>query len=99
MNAEPLKSPEEIDGFLSVHGAWELREKSLTRSVTATTFMAGIELVADVAAVAESLDHHPDIDIRWRTVTFTVSTHSAGGITRLDFDLIEKIDDLVPLHS
>jgi 4a-hydroxytetrahydrobiopterin dehydratase len=41
------------------------------------------------------MDHHPDIDIRWRTVTFVLSTHSAGGITDLDYQLAEKIDSLI----
>jgi 4a-hydroxytetrahydrobiopterin dehydratase len=57
----------------------------------APTFAAAVELVGRAAATAETLDHHPDIDIRWRTVTFTLSTHSAGGITQLDVDLARRI--------
>jgi 4a-hydroxytetrahydrobiopterin dehydratase len=38
------------------------------------------------------MDHHPDIDIRWRTLHFTLSTHSAGGITDLDLKLAALID-------
>ncbi len=40
------------------------------------------------------MDHHPDIDIRWTTITFTCSTHSAGGVTELDVELARMIDDL-----
>jgi 4a-hydroxytetrahydrobiopterin dehydratase len=51
--------------------------------------------VQQVAEVAEDLDHHPDIDIRWTTVTFTLSTHSAGGLTAKDLRLATDIDRLV----
>ncbi|NKU06642.1 4a-hydroxytetrahydrobiopterin dehydratase, partial [Rhodococcus hoagii] len=47
-----------------------------------------------VAETAESMKHHPDIDIRWRTVTYSLSTHSAGGITGSDLELARQIDDL-----
>ena len=45
--------------------------------------------------MAEELDHHPDIDIRWRTLTFRLSTHSAGGVTHRDVELARRIDDIV----
>jgi len=44
-----------------------------------------------VAIEAEEMNHHPDMDIRWRTVTFTLSTHSAGGVTQLDIELAHRI--------
>jgi 4a-hydroxytetrahydrobiopterin dehydratase len=40
------------------------------------------------------MDHHPDIDIRYRRVTFTLSTHDAGGVTSLDVEQAGRIDDL-----
>jgi 4a-hydroxytetrahydrobiopterin dehydratase len=55
------------------------------------TFAAAIQLVELVGATAEELDHHPDIDLRWRTVTFGLSTHSAGGVSELDFELARRI--------
>lgn len=48
-----------------------------------------------MAIAAEEMDHHPDMDIRWRTVTFVLSTHSAGTITDLDFQLAQRIDALI----
>ncbi len=45
-----------------------------------------------VAAAADALDHHPDIDIRYTTITLVLSTHSAGGLTRKDFELAERIE-------
>ena len=46
-----------------------------------------------MATIAEERDHHPDIDIRWRNLTFRCSTHSAGGLTELDTALAAAISD------
>jgi 4a-hydroxytetrahydrobiopterin dehydratase len=59
--------------------------------VKAPTFADAVTLVTDVAATAEEMDHHPDVDLRYRDVTFTLATHSAGGVTELDVDLARRI--------
>jgi 4a-hydroxytetrahydrobiopterin dehydratase len=64
---------------------------SLTLAVRAPSFADALRLVAQVGADAEAMDHHPDVDLRWRTVTFTLSTHSAGGVTQLDVELAHQI--------
>jgi 4a-hydroxytetrahydrobiopterin dehydratase len=71
---------------------WEVQEKTLVRSVENGSFLDGIRLVATVAQLAESMNHHPDIDIRWTTVTFRLSTHSEGGLTENDLALARAID-------
>ena len=48
-----------------------------------------------MAEIAENDNHHPDIDIRWRTLTFRCSTHSSGGITALDVSLAEEIESVL----
>jgi 4a-hydroxytetrahydrobiopterin dehydratase len=53
--------------------------------------------VRRVAEFAEQKDHHPDIDIRWRTVTFALVTHSAGGITEKDVEMAGEIDRILGL--
>ena len=58
-----------------------------------------IRLVAEVAQAAEDANHHPDIDIRWRTVRFALSTHSAGGVTSKDTALAGRIDELALAHE
>lgn len=72
---------------------WTRDGDALVLSVTAPSFAAGIELVNRVAAAAERADHHPDIDIRWATVRFACSTHSAGGLTAKDVALAAAISD------
>jgi 4a-hydroxytetrahydrobiopterin dehydratase len=73
--------------------------KALVREVRAATFLDGIALVEQVAQEAEAADHHPDIDIRYTTVTFTLSTHSAGGVTGKDLALAAAIDRLAAAAS
>lgn len=68
----------------------------MVRSVKADTYADGIRLIDRVAQVADGLDHHPDIDVRWTTVTFRLSTHSAGGLTGRDVALAREIDRLAP---
>lgn len=80
-------------GLARVPG-WTRAGGQIRRSLKAPSFLAGIELVDEVARAAEDADHHPDIDIRWHTVTFTLSTHSAGGLTALDFALAARIDEI-----
>ncbi len=86
-------TPDEVDELVEGRLAqWSHEDDTLVRSVEAATFAAGIELVDEVAVIADELDHHPDIDIRWTTVTFRLATHSAGGITENDVQLAERID-------
>ena len=58
------------------------------------TFPAALEFVNQVAALAESANHHPDIEIRYSRVKLILSTHSAGGLTGKDFALAARIDAL-----
>ncbi|HEY7052500.1 MAG TPA: 4a-hydroxytetrahydrobiopterin dehydratase [Mycobacterium sp.] len=88
-------SNEEVDSALAELGGWERIEGQLRRSVKFPSFLEGIEAVRRVADAAEAADHHPDIDIRWRTVTFTLSTHSEGGITQSDLTMAKQIDEIV----
>jgi 4a-hydroxytetrahydrobiopterin dehydratase len=79
--------------------AWERDGDAIVRTVKLPTFPAAIEFVRQVADIAEAMDHHPDIDIRWRTVRLRSSTHSAGGLTDLDFALARAVDQLRPPGS
>lgn len=60
---------------------------------TLVDFAAALDFVVRVGQAAESMDHHPDIDIRWNTVTLVLSTHSAGGLTQLDIELAHRCSE------
>jgi 4a-hydroxytetrahydrobiopterin dehydratase len=86
---------EQVDAALPELNGWERKDGALRRSIKFPEFLAGIEAVRRVAQRAEEKDHHPDIDIRWRTVTFALVTHSDGGITEKDFALAHDIDAII----
>ena len=88
-------SDDEVDAAAATLNGWKRTDGALRRSVTFGSFLDGVEGVRRVAEAAERADHHPDIDIRWRTVTFTLATHSEGGITEKDVQLAREIDGLV----
>lgn len=83
---------QEIAQTLGRVPAWTREGDVISRSYTFSKFADGIRFVDRVAVEADKADHHPDIDIRWTTVTMRLSTHSAGGLTRKDFDLAAIID-------
>lgn len=82
---------EEITRQLAQLPAWTRDGDAIRAAYRAPDFLSGIGLVDAVAEDAEAMDHHPDIDIRWTTVTFTLSTHSEGGLTQLDIELAHQI--------
>lgn len=74
---------------------WEREGDALVRTAKLPDFPTAITVVDRVAEIAEEREHHPDIDIRWRTLTFRLSTHSKGGITDLDVALAGAISEQV----
>jgi 4a-hydroxytetrahydrobiopterin dehydratase len=94
-----LLSADEVTGGLAELDGWAGDTSAISRTVTAPSFPAAIRLVVEVAEAAEDADHHPDIDIRWRKVTFALSTHSAGGVTAKDLALARRIDELAQAHE
>ncbi|HEX6968462.1 MAG TPA: 4a-hydroxytetrahydrobiopterin dehydratase [Micromonosporaceae bacterium] len=74
---------------------WSGDAAAITRTVELPSFLEAISAVDRVAVVAEELGHHPDIDIRYRTLTFRCSTHSAGGVTPRDLLLARRIDEIL----
>ena len=74
---------------------WQEYGGKLTRTFELPTFPAAVEFVTKVAEIAEAQDHHPDIDIRWRTVTLAVNTHDQGGaITDKDHTLAAAVNEI-----
>ncbi|BCI54626.1 putative pterin-4-alpha-carbinolamine dehydratase [Mycolicibacterium litorale] len=86
---------EQVDAALPDLNGWERVDGALRRAVRFPAFLDGIDAVRRVAERAEADDHHPDIDIRWRTVTFVLVTHSEGGITQKDLQMARQIDAIV----
>jgi 4a-hydroxytetrahydrobiopterin dehydratase len=73
---------------------WEEQDNALVREFELPSFPAAIDFVVRLGELAESEDHHPDIDIRYRRVTVRWTTHSAGGITGKDREMADRTSAL-----
>jgi 4a-hydroxytetrahydrobiopterin dehydratase len=85
----------EITQALATVPKWERQGAEMARTYAFPSYMAGIEFVTKVGALAESANHHPDMQVGWRKVSLRLSTHSAHALTEKDFDLARKVDALV----
>jgi 4a-hydroxytetrahydrobiopterin dehydratase len=82
----------EIHRALSALPGWSRRGDALVKTFTFQRFADGIAFVNRVARIADEMNHHPDIDIRYTKVTMSLSTHDAGGVTKADFALAQRIE-------
>jgi 4a-hydroxytetrahydrobiopterin dehydratase len=92
----PRLSPDELSAGLSALPLWSGDADGLRRSVELPGFPDAVAAIVRIGFVAEKLDHHPDVDLRWRTLHLTLVSHSAGGVTELDLELARRIDALLP---
>ncbi|MDO9485575.1 MAG: 4a-hydroxytetrahydrobiopterin dehydratase [Actinomycetota bacterium] len=90
----PLLSDEEIASRLSTRPQWFLERGQLTRTAEAKDFPTVMQWVDAIAEVAEEMDHHPDIDVRWTKLRVSVKTHDKDGLTILDFALADRVDQI-----
>lgn len=93
-----LLDESKIQQSLAKVPGWERSGNEIRKKYTFKNFAEAIHFVNKVGELAEAMGHHPDILIHgYKFVTLTLLTHSAGGLTRMDFDLAKKIEgDLIP---
>ncbi|HEY5296614.1 MAG TPA: 4a-hydroxytetrahydrobiopterin dehydratase [Verrucomicrobiae bacterium] len=84
----------EIKSALAKILDWKKHGAVISRRFEFKNFPAAMKFVNAVAKIAEQEQHHPDIDIRWNKVTLAFTTHDAGGLTKKDFALAKKTDEL-----
>jgi 4a-hydroxytetrahydrobiopterin dehydratase len=77
---------------MSVDMSWSEVNGTLVRTFQTPDFLTAFNLVSAVVAPAETMNHHPDLTFGWGYVRISLTTHDAGGITRLDHQLAEAID-------
>ena len=87
-----LLDDSQISARLKALKGWKHEGNFIEKAFEFPTFMEGIAFVDRVAAVAEAEEHHPDIHIRYSTVTLSVQTHSEGGVTEWDLDLAGAVE-------
>ncbi|SDC54143.1 4a-hydroxytetrahydrobiopterin dehydratase [Geodermatophilus telluris] len=96
MPRPPRLSPDAVAAALRELPGWSGDADGLRRSVELPSFADAVAAVVRIGFAAEAVDHHPDVDLRWRTLHLTLVSHSAGGVSELDLDLARRIDALLP---
>ena len=91
--AELLAAEEVANRLKSLQG-WSLDEGKLYRSFRFANFRRAFAFMSGAALAAEQLDHHPEWFNVWSKVDVHLNTHSAGGITELDFQLAQAMNEL-----
>lgn len=89
-----LLTDSEIDERLGELDGWQREGDAIVRTYDRGDFVGAVAFVSSLVEPAESMNHHPDLEIAWKDVTVSLSTHSAGGLTAADFDLATRIDSL-----
>jgi 4a-hydroxytetrahydrobiopterin dehydratase len=84
----------EIDERPAGLEGWKRSGDAIVKEFDNGDFKGSVDFVNRLTPEAEEMNHHPDLEISWKTVTVTVSTHSEGGLTDNDFELARRIDAL-----
>jgi 4a-hydroxytetrahydrobiopterin dehydratase len=85
-------SEAEISARLGALAGWTYGDRAISKQFRFKDFMAAIGFINRIAPIAEAADHHPDILVNYSRLTFSCSTHSAGGVTEKDFALAAQIE-------
>ena len=91
MTMSRLLTDQEIERQLGDLPGWRRDGEDLLATYDAPDFRAALKLVELAGDDAEQMNHHPDIDVRWKVTHWRLSTHSAGGLTQLDIELAHRI--------
>jgi len=84
----------EIDERLAGLDGWKRAGDAIEKQFDNGDFKGSVEFVNRLTPEAEELNHHPDLEISWKDVTVTITTHSEGGLTDGDFELARRIEAL-----
>jgi len=86
---------QELKEAVAKLSGWRLEDGKLLRDFAFADFVAAMTFVNKIAEVAESVGHHPDIDIRYNKVRLGLVTHDAGGITAKDVEMAGRLSQNV----
>lgn len=73
--------------------AWTIQDGKLQKTFRFHDFREAFAFMTRVAEIAEILDHHPEWRNVYNRVQVTLNTHDAGGLTKLDFQLAEAMEE------
>jgi len=81
----------DIQAALEANPEWKLQDGRLVREWEFKDFLGAMSFVNHIAEIAESVGHHPDIDIRYNQVRLALVSHDAKGITQRDVGMANRI--------
>lgn len=94
MARTPLSDEKVAEGLAALKGWKSAEGKAIRKEFRFKDHIAALGFVVKVAAIAETMDHHPSVDWTYNRVAMTLSTHDAAGITQRDFQLAARIDEV-----
>jgi len=89
--SEPLDASQYVE-FLKSLPQWEIVDGQLTKCFEFESYLEGLGFATRCGEIAEEMNHHPDLLVQWRKVTVTISTHSCGALTKLDFEFARRVE-------
>lgn len=69
---------------------------ALRRRFSFDSYLQGMEACRKIAELAESMNHHPDLLLGYKTLEVTWTTHSRGGVSELDLQAARRVNELLP---
>jgi 4a-hydroxytetrahydrobiopterin dehydratase len=88
-----------VKGYLARMGGWKLSGKSIVKTFAFKDFYETIGFVNALAYIANREDHHPDLEVGYKTCQVSYSSHEWGGLSENDFICATKIDELLSGRS
>jgi 4a-hydroxytetrahydrobiopterin dehydratase len=88
-----------LETFLKwLNNDWQvIDEHHLEKTYRFTNFQEALDFTNEVGALAESVNHHPEICLTWGKTKITIWTHSIGGLSEADFVFAAKADQLLDI--
>jgi 4a-hydroxytetrahydrobiopterin dehydratase len=84
-----------VDEWLAKHPSWRIDEGHLVREIVTRDYPSSVRLLGAQIDLAETLDHHPIVTLGYRTLRFELWTHDRDGLTRLDLDYAQGLDEII----
>ncbi len=89
-----LLSEDAIQNQLASMDGWTFEHNAIHKSLEFDSYMAGIDFINELAAIAESKNHHPDISVGWCKVEVRFTSHDQGGVTRECIEMAKAVDTI-----
>jgi 4a-hydroxytetrahydrobiopterin dehydratase len=90
-----LLKENEIQSQLSNLPGWCFNQNALERVYDGKTYLDALQKLNAVAQLSEAINHHPDLILNWKKLTIRYWTHTAQGVTALDFQLAHQAEKIL----